>query len=46
MKKYESPRARQIEKKITEVGAYDTDEASLKHTNTLKTVDRDAIGRR
>ena len=38
------PRARQIEKKMRVAGANYTDEASLKHTNTLITVDRDAIG--
>ena len=39
-------RARQIEKKARVVGANYTDDASLKHTNTLITVDRDAFGRR
>ena len=39
------PRARQIEKKVRVAGANYTDEASLKHTNTLITVDRDAFGR-
>ena len=45
MKASAMPRARQIEKKMRVAGANYTDEASLKHTNTLITVDRDAIGR-
>ena len=35
-----------IEKKVRVVGANYTDDASLKHTDTLITVDRDAFGRR
>ena len=35
---------RQIEKMVTVVGVHDTYEASLKHTNTLKTFNRDAYG--
>ena len=40
------PNARQREKRMTIVGANYTDEGSLKRTDTLITVDRDAIGRR
>ena len=38
----ERERRQQIEKMLTVVGVHDTDEASWKHTNTLKTVDREA----
>ena len=42
MRRGERERGRQIEKMLTVVGVHDTDEASRKHTNTLKTVDREA----